>query len=81
MKVDDIKKGEGAVVDVGNKKVAVYKDEEGNVHKFNPICTHLGCLVQWNGEEGTWDCPCHGSRFTKGGKLISGPAKEPLDNA
>lgn len=37
-------------------------------------CPHLGCALKWNSQERTWDCPCHGSRFTEDGKLIDNPA-------
>ena len=37
-------------------------------------CPHLGCALKWNAYEHTWDCPCHGSRFTEDGKLIDNPA-------
>ena len=39
-----------------------------------PRCSHLGCSLKWNTFEQTWDCPCHGSRFDKHGKLIDNPA-------
>lgn len=41
-----------------------------------PRCPHLGCALKWNPQEHSWDCPCHGSRFSKGGKLLNGPATD-----
>jgi Rieske Fe-S protein len=74
----DIPKGEGALLREGLKKVAVYRDESGAIHKCSPVCTHLGCIVQWNGVEKSWDCPCHGSRFDPMGKVVMGPAVDDL---
>ena len=71
---DDIQPGTGAVVRRGLKKVAVYRDVRGNLHGRSAVCTHLGCVVAWNSAEGTWDCPCHGSRFDHDGRVINGPA-------
>ena len=76
--VDEIPPDEGDVVRVGTKSVAVAKDAGGNVSALSARCTHLGCIVQWNGAEKTWDCPCHGSRFEKSGEVIQGPATRPL---
>ena len=56
-----------------------YKDESGEVHAVSVKCPHLGCQLEWNPDEKTWDCPCHGSRFTANGELISGPAQEDLE--
>ncbi|KAK9836086.1 hypothetical protein WJX81_000189 [Elliptochloris bilobata] len=77
-KPGDLAPGEGAVQQAGKDKVAVYKDEAGVEHTFAAACPHLGCLVQWNPLDGTFDCPCHGSIFTKEGKCINGPAVEDL---
>lgn len=74
----DIAKGEGALLRDGLKKVAVYRDDAGKIHKCSPVCTHLGCIVQWNGVEKSWDCPCHGSRFDALGKVLMGPAIDDL---
>jgi glycine/D-amino acid oxidase-like deaminating enzyme/nitrite reductase/ring-hydroxylating ferredoxin subunit len=75
---DQITPGSGAVLRSGLKKIAVYRDDAGQLHKRSAICTHLGCIVQWNHVERSWDCPCHGSRFDTEGKPIMGPAVTPL---
>jgi glycine/D-amino acid oxidase-like deaminating enzyme/nitrite reductase/ring-hydroxylating ferredoxin subunit len=75
---DQIEKGSGAVIRRGAVKVAVYKDPTGALHERSAICPHLGCIVQWNPAEKTWDCPCHGSRFDKFGEVINGPANTGL---
>jgi glycine/D-amino acid oxidase-like deaminating enzyme/nitrite reductase/ring-hydroxylating ferredoxin subunit len=69
-----IKPGEGAVLGRGRGKIAVYRDERGDIHRLSAVCTHLYCIVRWNDTERTWDCPCHGSRFDPYGKVINGPA-------
>ena len=76
--VDEIPRGEGAILRRGLKKVAVSVDGNGTAHEFSAACPHLGCIVHWNGAEKTWDCPCHGSRFDPKGKVIAGPANTPL---
>jgi glycine/D-amino acid oxidase-like deaminating enzyme/nitrite reductase/ring-hydroxylating ferredoxin subunit len=68
----------GAVMRRGLHKIACYKDASGVVHEHSAICTHLGCVVRWNGGEKTWDCPCHGSRFDAYGKVVNGPANTDL---
>ena len=71
---DDIVAGAGAVVRRGLSKVAAYRDAAGQLHECSAVCPHLGCIVEWNSNESTWDCPCHGSRFDKQGALLCGPA-------
>jgi Rieske Fe-S protein len=77
--LDDLKPGQGKILGLAGKKVAAYRDEHGEVTLCSPVCTHLKCIVGWNDTEGTWDCPCHGSRFKPTGEVISGPAEEPLE--
>ena len=71
---DEIKPGTGAVMRQGTKKFAVYRDDDGTVHIRSAVCTHLYCIVDWNSLEKTWDCPCHGSRFDRFGRVLNGPA-------
>jgi Rieske Fe-S protein len=77
--VKEIKPGEGAVLREGVKKIATYRDENGNVHAFSAVCPHLGCIVRWDACEKTWDCPCHGSRFDALGCVVNGPAVSDLE--
>ena len=73
-----VRRGEGKVIEDKGTKVAVYRHPNGSVTTRSATCTHMGCIVRWNSAEGTWDCPCHGSRFTPDGEVISGPAEKPL---
>ncbi|HVT90189.1 MAG TPA: FAD-dependent oxidoreductase [Tepidisphaeraceae bacterium] len=70
----DLRPGSGAILREGLKKYAVYRANNGKVHKCSAVCTHLGCLVSFNSIEKTWDCPCHGSRFDIDGHVLMGPA-------
>jgi glycine/D-amino acid oxidase-like deaminating enzyme/nitrite reductase/ring-hydroxylating ferredoxin subunit len=77
--IGDIAPGAGAVLRDGLTKVAAYRDENGQVYQCSAVCTHLGCVVDWNHSEKTWDCPCHGSRFDPYGKVVNGPAINDLE--
>lgn len=76
--LSDLAAGEGAVIRHDGEKVAVFKDDDGDIHAVSAVCTHLQCLVEFNDGDRTWDCPCHGSRFGVDGEVIQGPAKKPL---
>jgi glycine/D-amino acid oxidase-like deaminating enzyme/nitrite reductase/ring-hydroxylating ferredoxin subunit len=76
--VDELPPNTGAVIREGLKKIAVFRDEAGELHRRSAICTHLGCIVGWNPAASTWDCPCHGSRFDKYGVVVNGPASKDL---
>ena len=73
-----VKRGQGKIVEHKGAKVAAYRDPAGAIILRSATCTHMGCTVGWNPAEHTWDCPCHGSRFTPAGEVISGPAEAPL---
>jgi glycine/D-amino acid oxidase-like deaminating enzyme/nitrite reductase/ring-hydroxylating ferredoxin subunit len=77
-RIEDIGNDEGSVVVVNGKRAGCYKDAEGNINLIDTTCTHMGCEVEWNSGDRTWDCPCHGSRFSIQGDVIEGPAKKPL---
>ena len=74
----DLARGDARVVHRASQPVGLYRDEEGSTHAVSATCPHMGCLVRWNDAERTWDCPCHGSRFTYDGDVLSGPAVEGL---
>ena len=75
----EIASGSGAILRRGMTLIAAYRDEKGRLHERSAVCNHLGCIVHWNAAETSWDCPCHGSRFDKLGKVINGPANRDLD--
>jgi len=75
---DAIERGQGAVMRRGLHKLAVYRDDGGKLHVRSAVCPHMGCVVHWNGAEKSWDCPCHGSRFTAEGEVQHGPATSGL---
>lgn len=72
--IAEITPGEGSILREGRHKAAVYRDTTGTVHAYSAICPHLKCVVHWNNEEKTFDCPCHGSRFDCHGEVMNGPA-------
>jgi Rieske Fe-S protein len=76
--LERLSKESGMVIE--NEKVAIYKDSTGEVHRFSAVCTHLGCTVSWNELEKSFDCPCHGSRFSgQTGNVVNGPANRSLE--
>lgn len=74
----EVKNGEGKVLDIDGERIGAYRDEKGVLHMVDTTCTHLGCELHWNDAELSWDCPCHGSRFSYEGDVIEGPALNPL---
>ena len=76
--LDGLPPGHGGLVSWQGKKVGAYRDEEGQLYLVDPRCPHMGCQLEWNPEERSWDCPCHGSRFDYEGRLLDGPAQTGL---
>lgn len=77
-KTRDLGPDEGAVVFHDGKRAGAYRDKEGKLHLVDRTCTHMGCECEWNDGERSWDCPCHGSRFSYEGDVLEGPATVPL---
>jgi glycine/D-amino acid oxidase-like deaminating enzyme/nitrite reductase/ring-hydroxylating ferredoxin subunit len=77
-KPEDLGKDEAAIVKINGDKAGCYRDQDGQLHIVDSTCTHMGCEIEWNSGERTWDCPCHASRFSISGEVIEGPAVEPL---
>jgi glycine/D-amino acid oxidase-like deaminating enzyme/nitrite reductase/ring-hydroxylating ferredoxin subunit len=76
--LDTLGKGEGRVVRHDGRSVALHRDEGGALHAVDPACSHIKCTVSWNSAERSWDCPCHGSRFSVDGEVLGAPARTPL---
>ncbi|WP_050616076.1 FAD-dependent oxidoreductase [Bacillus testis] len=76
--VEELAAGEGGTVVIDGKRAGAYRDEMGQLHMVDTTCTHLGCEVKWNSGDKSWDCPCHGSRFSYQGEVLEGPATKPL---
>lgn len=74
----DVAPGEGRLVKYEGERIAVYKNESGKIYALNPVCTHAKCVVDWNGAEKSWDCPCHGARYDLDGNVLTGPARKNL---
>lgn len=77
--IENVPRGGGKILSLDGQRVAVHRRDNGDVIKVSATCTHMGCLVRWNDAERTWDCPCHGSRFTVDGLVLGGPAEAPLE--
>lgn len=75
----ELANGEGKLVNVDGDKIAAYRDDEGTLHTCSAVCPHLGCIVNWNSADKSWDCPCHGAQYTGEGKLFHGPAVKDLE--
>lgn len=71
--------GSGQIVQLSGKKLAVYRDDGGQLHAMQALCPHMKCVVRWNAAEKSWDCPCHGSRFEACGQPLDGPTLSPLE--
>lgn len=72
-------RGEGSIVEHEGEKYAVYRDESGEAHILSSRCPHLGCRLEWNPDDRTWECPCHGSRFSINGEILSEPTVRELE--
>lgn len=78
-RVENLAAGEGGVVFYNGGRAGAYKEKNGEVHVVDTTCSHMGCETEWNHGDRTWDCPCHGSRFSYNGNVIEGPAEEGLE--
>ena len=77
--LSNIKNDDGKIIEIDNKKIGAYRDNNGNLHLVKPFCSHLGCELTFNNLEKTWDCPCHGSKFNFDGKSLYSPGINDLE--
>ena len=78
-KIEELPKDHGGIIEYGGVKFGVYKDDGGKSHFVDVRCPHMGCMLEWNPDDKSWDCPCHGSRFDIFGKLLDNPAQEDIE--
>lgn len=76
--IDNIPINTGKIIKEKNVSIGIYKDEKGKIYKIYPYCSHLKCLLTFNSQDKTWDCPCHGSRFDIYGNVINNPANKKI---
>jgi Rieske Fe-S protein len=75
---EEVQPGQAGILQLPDKRVAAYRSADGVLHAVESACSHMGCQVAWNSAENSWDCPCHGSRFSIDGDVLHGPAVSPL---
>lgn len=75
----DIPANAGRIMRINGQQLAVYRDGQGELYAFSPVCPHAKCIVTWNTAEQTWDCPCHGGRFDAYGHVLNGPPVSNLE--
>lgn len=68
----------GAPTFLPGEKIFVFREEGKGFSVASAVCTHLGCTVQWFNRDDRFHCPCHGSVFAANGKVLHGPAPQPL---
>lgn len=76
--LNDLPRDTGELIKIDGETLAVYKDDKDELHALNPVCTHAGCIINFNQAEKTWDCPCHGGRFSIDGEVLTGPPQKQL---
>ncbi|WP_409290766.1 FAD-dependent oxidoreductase [Peribacillus sp. SCS-37] len=76
--LDEVGIDEAKVVEVNGQRAGAYRDKDGQLHVVDTTCTHMMCELNWNNGDRSWDCPCHGSRFSVTGDVLEGPATKPL---
>ncbi len=79
-KLSSVRVGDGGIISMDGKRVGIYRESDKKFYTVIPRCTHMGCGLEWNPDEKSWDCPCHGSRFDYRGNLIDNPAKKELQH-
>lgn len=75
----NLRPGEGGLYRLAGRRLAIARLDDGRLVALSPVCTHLGCIVHYNDLERTWDCPCHGSRYSSEGGVLNGPAVKDLE--
>jgi len=75
---DDLELHEGGIFRADGQTLAFYRNGKDSFYAIDPACSHMKCQVTWNGIEKSWDCPCHGARYSVKGEVLTGPADTSL---
>lgn len=74
----DIREGEAKFFEYAGSSAVMVRKRGGDLVAFSAVCTHLGCIVQWEKDKQDFLCPCHAGRFSVDGGVIDGPPPKPL---
>ena len=74
----EVRDGEAKFFEYAGSAAVVLKERTGNLIALSAVCTHLGCVIQWQRDGQEFLCPCHAGRYSAEGSVISGPPPKPL---
>lgn len=74
----ELPEGEAKFFEFAGASAVLIRKRDGDVAAYSAVCTHLGCIVQWQKDRQEFLCPCHAGRFSSAGEVLGGPPPKPL---